>query len=134
MAQATQNKLFILLLSYSIVLLHAIVPHCHAADAHAMFQTEKTSTHTCDSHHHHDDASEQTSHEHQVCQSDDLHGQYLKAEASSIDFDALLAEVVDVWLYIIHDSKENTTYSSVPSDAIVRCCILDSNIHRGPPA
>jgi hypothetical protein len=134
MAKSTHNKLLFLLFTYSIVLLHAIIPHCHAADAHAVFQTEKTATHTCEGHHHHDHDADDSSHEHQVCQSDDLHGQYLKADASSIDFDVLLTDTVELWSFVIYDFNENINFASVQSDAFVRSCILDSNIHRGPPA
>lgn len=134
MAKTTHNKLFFLLFTYSIVLLHAIIPHCHAADAHAMFQTEKAATHTCDGHHYHEEDANHSSHEHQVCQNDDLHGQYLKADASSIDFDAMIAEAVDYWIYLICDFEGKSSFTSVQSDALVRSCYLHANIHRGPPA
>ena len=132
MSKTTQTKILLLLFTYSIVLLHAIIPHCHSGDAHAEHQPNNKQTHKCDGHHH--DEKEQ-SHEHQVCQNDDLHGNYLKSSSNySASFEFAQAEIVQLFYFVAFDLKEQTSTSKPTSTAVVRSCCIDSNILRGPPA
>ncbi len=121
-----------LLFTYSIVMLHAIIPHCHAEDAHSTAQHVSSHTHVCD---HHSDDSSAESHTHQVCQSDDLHGNYLKSETDS-NTPSMVATVVRmVWSmftpYVLTDLLRHGSYE--PHKVVHRGYWIIKPL-RGPPA
>lgn len=116
-----------------MVVFHAVIPHCHKEDAHANDHVAHTNHHDCDGHHH--DENNETTPYHPVCESNDLHGNYIKSSVQGFSFLSLAAIFVHVACsYVITEETESVIRYFNPDVSLVRSCFSEAHILRGPPA